>query len=289
MSNKIILGSANFGNDYSIGNQKKLSNKTIFSILRHYSSRVNVAVDTASGYNDSESIIGSFNSKNKNKIKVITKFNFSDKLNIFETYQKSFSRLKKKPLAILFHNSKDYFNQLKRKNLFKLKSKNLVKKVGVSIYTTKEIEKLLRLKKNIPDIIQLPLNLFDNRAYKSGLLKKLKQKNIELHARSVFLRGILFYNKKKLIKHFPSYEKNINSLNLISLKKNLNLGYLSLCFVNTIDEIDKIVLGVRDKNHLNSIINCLKTKLSYQDMSDILKHSINNKEVINPSKWKIKY
>ena len=65
--------------------------------------------------------------------------------------------------------------------------KKLVK-IGVSVYDKKDINKIL-LKYKF-DIIQLPCNIFDQRLIFDGTLDKLK-KNIELHARSIFLQGVI--------------------------------------------------------------------------------------------------
>ena len=98
-------------------------------------------------------------------------------------------------------------NKIFYKELIKLKKEKIVKKVGFSIYTIKDLTLVLSNFK--VDIIQCPINIFDKRFEKSGLLKKVKEKNIELHARSIFLRTFVtkyqkytqqFNNYKNLLK-----------------------------------------------------------------------------------------
>lgn len=62
-------------------------------------------------------------------------------------------------------------------------------KIGFSTYTPKQIDFLLN---NFDfDLVQLPFNVFDNRLIQGGQLKALKKKKIEIHARSIFLQGLL--------------------------------------------------------------------------------------------------
>ena len=60
------------------------------------------------------------------------------------------------PIKSLSSNKKIYLDFLNY-----LKTKNIVKKIGYSVYSPKELELLWEI--FIPDIIQIPCNIFDNR------------------------------------------------------------------------------------------------------------------------------
>ena len=60
----------------------------------------------------------------------------------------------------------------------------MTKKIGVSVYSKKEIDGLL--KKFTPDIIQLPINLLDQRFIKNNYLSKLKKKKLK------YMQGVFF-------------------------------------------------------------------------------------------------
>ena len=70
-----------------------------------------------------------------------------------------------------------------------LKKKNIIKKIGYSIYTTIELKKFY--KKYKPDVIQAPYNVFDRRIKNTGWLKKLRKEKVEVLGRSIFLKGLL--------------------------------------------------------------------------------------------------
>ena len=55
------------------------------------------------------------------------------------------------------------------------------------------------------DVVQFPLNIFNRELIESGLLKVLKNKGIEVHARSIFLQGLLLMEKKELNPYFNNW------------------------------------------------------------------------------------
>lgn len=73
-----------------------------------------------------------------------------------------------------------------------------------SVYNSNQIDQLL--KKYPIDIIQVPINLLDQRLILSGHLDRLKDLQIEIHARSVFLQGLLLLNPDTLPVRFSSIQ-----------------------------------------------------------------------------------
>ena len=69
------------------------------------------------------------------------------------------------------------------------KNKKLINKIGVSVYDVDELEEIIDTHQI--DIVQLPSNIFDQRFMKSGILARLKSLEVEIHARSTFLQGLL--------------------------------------------------------------------------------------------------
>ena len=66
--------------------------------------------------------------------------------------------------------------------------------VGVSIYGENDIESDVY---EVCDVVQLPVSVLDNTLLNSGFIQRLKSKNIQVHARSIFLQGTLLNNPKK--------------------------------------------------------------------------------------------
>ena len=88
-----------------------------------------------------------------------------------------------------------------------LKSEGLVKRIGVSVYDAAEIDGVLEIFR--PDVVQLPLNIFDQRLIQSGHIKALQSAGIEIHARSAFLQGILLSERSALPDYFKRFDGSL--------------------------------------------------------------------------------
>ena len=129
--NKIIIGSANFGNNYGkFSKKKKLNKKRVFEILKYAQKRGINTVDTSVNYGDSYEIIKSYNKFKKKKIKINTKIDQSY-ISLKKGYQNFKNNLDKNLNLIQSHNSKDI---IKKKQYYELFI-NLQKKfkIGISV------------------------------------------------------------------------------------------------------------------------------------------------------------
>ena len=158
-----------------------------------------------------------------------------------------------------------------------LKKKKLVKKIGFSTYGQFMINKIIS-NYNI-DVIQTTFNFFDNRILKKKIWFKLKQKKVSIHARSIFLQGVLLKQKDELPKklkvfygHFFRWHKFLD-LNKISS--------LDACVNYVLNKnFDKIILGVNNLQELKDILSIKKKKINKQK-----KLISNNLSLINPYEW----
>ena len=133
---------------------------------------------------------------------------------------------------MLFHNAYDLkteYGLTLLKMIIDLKNKGFIKKIGVSIYDDKEL-KIVFSKFN-PELVQFPLNIFDQRMLKSRWLKILIKKKILLQSRSVFLQGALLknefeLNKLNFNKKFISKKKDFD--NFVKKKYHQHLHVLIL-------------------------------------------------------------
>ena len=166
------------------------------------------------------------------------------------------------------------------KNLLILKKKNFFKKIGVSIYDPQCLDYLL-LRYSI-DVVQCPFNILDRRIIKSGWFKKLKKKNIEVHARSIFLQGLLvdkkLYQKKffrEWHKHFSEWFDRLNKNNISPIQYCLN----DLCKY----DFNKMIIGINSKDDLKEIINFKLLKKNFE----VMNLNINSLKLIDPRRWRI--
>jgi len=292
---KIALGTAQFGMDYGVSNSYgKVGQDDINKILEHSIKNKITYIDTAPIYGDSEFSIGRgvantelFNIVTKTpvfKVDVITE---KEVQNLKSTFFSSLSKLKVKSVyALLIHNVSDIFKKNGDKlfyEMMKLKDSGFVKKIGVSVYSSGEIYKVLDNFKI--DIIQLPVNILDQRLIQGGELNMLSKYGIEIHARSVFLQGLLLMSPSKISPYFSPIMDKLLEFSNYALEAGMTKYELALNFVQSIDEIDKIIIGVNSPVQLKQILMVYSRELINTSKYESL--AVEKNKFLNPSLWKI--
>ncbi|RLF43998.1 MAG: hypothetical protein DRN09_03900, partial [Thermoplasmata archaeon] len=167
-----------------------------------------------------------------------------------------------------------------------LKEEGFIEKIGVSVYDKFQIEYLL---KNFRfDLIQLPVNIFDQRLLRSGILYDLKKKNIEIHARSIFLQGLIFMDKNSLPSSLVGAVPYLEKLEKVSLEVGATKMEIALSFVNPISEIDKIVIGVEKVEQLKQAVNAFNKVRNSDKLKNIItfdSFAIEDENIIDPRRW----
>jgi len=289
---KYVLGTAQFGLNYGISNSTgKVSNSNIEQILRTAIHQGVNYLDTANVYGDAEEKIGKFFDLTK-QFKLITKTahtkeDYKIKENIQFIKKEliiSLDKMKRDKVDILLvHDTKDILNKEGSeffRSLIEIKDSGIANRIGVSVYTMQELSEILE--KYSVDVVQLPLNVFNQNFLKSGILKELNRKGIEIHARSVFLQGLLLMKTSELNDYFNKIKVLHSSYQDVVFRNKLSLVEGALNFIKSVKEIDAIIFGVQDSTQLNEIINSLETKLIDIDYKNF---SVDDESITNPSKW----
>ncbi|MEI7474100.1 MAG: aldo/keto reductase [bacterium] len=293
---KLGIGTTQFGLDYGITNkQGQTQVEEVSKIFKTAELNCIEVIDTAHLYGNSEAIIGSVLSKD-NKFKIITKtitFNKEEitleDVNLFEkTFISSLEKLQTNSIyGLMLHRQQDLFSQngdLLFKKLIELKNCNKVNKIGVSVYNSEEITQIIN---NFDiDIIQIPFNIFDQRLKNDETLKKLKSKNIEVHARSIFLQGVILMQSELVNKTFndSQFDLHFSKFQAFLQDKNINAQDLAINFVKNIEEIDHFVLGLNNEEQLSSNINSYNQNIDI-DLDELKIFHYNDINIIDPRKW----
>ena len=198
----------------------------------------------------------------------------------------SISRLKINRLdSVLLHRPEDLMG-LKGKNiknaLLKLKSEGFVDKIGISIYSPSILDDISCIKDL--DIVQSPLNVFDQRIIDSGWLSKFKDLNIIFHARSIFLQGLLLSNQNNIPSYFDKWKNKFKGWEDFTINNNISKLNAAIKFVNEINEVDKLIIGFEDQDQFMQSIEGFKNTVKYKINYDGL--SSNDEKLINPLNWK---
>ena len=288
---KIALGTVQFGLEYGLPpNNYQVNSEEIQNIL-NLSLKNNIKyIDTAFSYGNAEDKIGEF-AKNKELYiitktpglsnKIITK---NDKEIILNAFYKSLEKLNLNSCyALLIHDCDDLFKpngSYLYEAIKTLKKNHKIKKIGVSVYNKEQIEKVLMLYDF--DIIQLPINLYNQSLLINGALKQIKSKGIEIHARSIFLQGLLLMSENTWPTFFKDFKDHHKNMKTYFFQKNISVIHACLNFVCNIDQIDKVIVGVNSVNHLKEIIDIDKKKISNIDFKQF---SIDEEKFVNPNLW----
>jgi len=287
---KIALGTVQFGIDYGISSSGQVKSKDVANILSYAYSQSIVLLDTAPAYGNCEKVLGR---AGVSQFKVVTKTRRFNKAQIsldeVRLVKKDFYRSLKdlnqdSVYAILVHNADDLlkpgsqniFNQLEN-----FKQEEKVKKIGVSIYDNNQLESILE---NFDvDLVQLPFNILDKRLIDSGMFSMLKNRGIEVHARSVFLQGLLLMSQQDRPIHFKQWNflwkiwhEWLNDNQITALEASIR-------YASSIPEISKVLVGVETRGQLKEIMN--SSDLTLPNIPKELYTTDVN--LLNPQNWKL--
>lgn len=287
--NKLGLGTAQFGLDYGVSNHSGKVKLSVAKKIILFARKQKIGlIDTAMNYGDSEKMLGKIDLSGFN---IISKLPLPPKKTIFlkewieNEFKLCLQRLNVKSLyALLIHDTKILMGEKGKiiiDALYNLKSRNLLKKIGVSIYNIEELELIMELM-NI-NIVQAPLNIVDRRLDRSGWLLKLKKKNIEIHTRSVFLQGLLLLPRNKIPSKFNKWSKIWDFWQHELDRNDLDAKTVCLSYPLSFPEIDNVIIGTENENQLSEIVLASKEKIKNIDWSFMIS---NDEMLINPSNWK---
>jgi len=267
-NSRIVIGTVRFSGLYGINNNKKILRKLDVQKILNFALKKKIKyLDTAIDYKKTNNILRNLNLKNFNiTSKLPGKKRFKLKYNQHNVRKLVIDHLKKlrvKKLHTLYLHQPDDILKKDGINIIyslqKLKKEKKIKKIGYSIYSTRQLKRLLNIFK--PDIIQCPLNILDRRFLKRNFLNKLQNRNIEIHVRSIFFQGGLISDyknlKKKLLFPQSAYDKWVKWLK----KKKINKvrGALSILF--KLDKKVKVVIGVESIDQLSQIVKEINKKI----------------------------
>lgn len=288
LQNKIVIGTVQFGLDYGVTNVNgQIPFGEIQQILDIAKINGILSLDTAAEYGKSEEVLGK---AGVTDFKIYSKLR---KINIFDDLETLLRKEIASSLHLLGQTSLEGFyihdpNVLRSESaekiyasLQRMKEKGYFKKLGLSIYNPEDYIPLH--KKFKVDLLQFPINIFDQRFKNNAHVYDWKEEGVELHGRSIFLQGVLL----KKLKELPDYFKRWNSLfqKKENWRESQNLNHLSSCLYPLLscDLLDKIVFGIDGVNSFIEILESLKHFYKIDLPKDL---GIEDPNLIYPYLWK---
>lgn len=284
MIEKIILGTVQLGLPYGINNiAGKPSPDQAFDILDK-SWEIGIrSLDTAIDYGDSQEVLGEYFISRRNSFEVLSKFKISNDKSIEMQFFDTLKTLSLTSLCCFSHHQVTDISRESLKQLAPLKEKGILKKIGVSVYSNEDLEKMIYVDEI--DVIQLPFNLLDNWKLRGELISKAISRNKEIHIRSAFLQGLFFKKPTELGLKFSKLAQPLQKLTNLSHSLDITLPELALYYCLSFSEISKVLIGVEKASQLD-LLESLREGLVTSDVkSEIEKIEISDIELLDPRAW----
>jgi aryl-alcohol dehydrogenase-like predicted oxidoreductase len=283
----LALGTVQFGLPYGIANSTgQISATTVEEILAEASQNGIDTLDTAVAYGESESRLGAAGMQGWQVVSKLPPLPpaCADVAGwVDSSLDGSLGRLRVSSLkALLLHRSQDLLGpsgETLYRSLEKSRDERRVSQIGVSVYSPEDLEQVER--RFAVDIVQFPLNIVDRRFERSGTLRRLAARGVEVHVRSVFLQGLLLMNESARPARFAPWADLWRSWNDWLAKSALTPLEACLGFALSRPGVARAVVGVDGVHHLRQIIDA--SRVGAVEPPAVL--SNDDPQLINPLSW----
>lgn len=287
-----VLGTVQFGVPYGVRSAEGcLDEAVVDEILLAAFNRGIRRLDTSAAYGTALERIGGFHRRHGKRFAVSSKFLYHEVRDgdVRSEILRQCDRLQLSRLDTLyFHRPHEMLehpeivDQLQR-----CREEGLVQRIGVSIYTNSEFDRALEAG---IDAVQMPLNLLDNASRKGRLLESASAKGVELHARSIFLQGILLLERAKLPSRLRQLEPALDHINRLAhsasrgSKQDAVLN-LALGYVLSMPGVKRVLVGVDSVAQMQKLCDAVRDPLDPSVIQDIESISVSDERLLDPRRW----
>lgn len=160
-----------------------------------------------------------------------------------------------------------------------LKRDGAVAHIGVSVYDT-EIAEAIQTRFPI-DMVQLPMNVLDQRPLRSGGLARLAGAGVKVQVRSAFLQGLLLADPASLDPHFTGIRPALQRFQKCADAAGISPAHAALHFLLGNTDIDRVIVGVESVAHLDQLFSHFPQPAAI----DYSAFGIDQSEILNPALW----
>ena len=279
MLEKLGLGTVQFGQAYGVSNRRGQVSKAEAAVILNKAARAGIRLlDTAANYGEAETVLAALDTT---PFRIVTKtIGLKHGLDaVIARARQSAAALK--PDTLLVHAASDVqsadgaalWTALRR-----LRDEGVFRKIGISAYVADDPARLAARFR--PDVMQLPFSLLDQRLLADGTLARLRDLGVEVHARSLFLQGLLFLETlpdklRHAAPHLALLRTQLRQAGITPLAAALG-------FVLSRPEIAIGLVGVTSPTELDEIIAAAQSPLPDLDWASF---ALNDELVLTPSLW----
>ena len=273
---KLGLGTVQFGQPYGVSNlHGQVPRSEAAAILARAAGAGIGVLDTAANYGEAEAVLAGLDIA---PFRIVTK-TLSARAGVEAVVARARqSAAALKADTLLVHAAADLEDGALWPALLALKAEGVFRHIGISAYVADDPAALAQRFR--PDVMQLPFSLLDQRLLVDGSLARLREMGVEIHARSIFLQGLLFLTRlpEKLRHAAPRLEEIRNR---IAGAGTTPLA-AALGFALARPEIGTALVGVTSRAELDQIVAAASTPFPALDWSAL---ALDNELVLTPSRW----
>lgn len=148
-----------------------------------------------------------------------------------------------------------------------LKDRGLFKRVGFCA-TVGDGPALLARRLN-PDVVQIPCNLLDQRAARSGVLAELRALDVAVHLSSVFARGVLFMGTEALPPEMAQHAHALSRTRRRLAEARVDPMQATLAYVMGLKEASAVVASVASAAELRAVLAAAHAPMPDLDWSSL--------------------
>jgi aryl-alcohol dehydrogenase-like predicted oxidoreductase len=276
---RLGLGTVQFGQAYGVSNTGGQVPAGEAAAILARAARAGVCVlDTAANYGEAERVLAALDTK---PFRIVTKtIGLSHGLDaVIARARQSAQTLHADTLLV--HAAADLKGpegDTYWKALQDLREAGLFRKIGISAYVADDPAALgARFR---PDVMQLPFSLLDQRLLANGSLAHLADLGVEIHARSLFLQGLLLMEApppklQDAAPHLSRLRATLKGAGTTALAAALG-------FVLSRPEIAIGLVGVTREQELQEILAAAQSPLPALDWETL---ALSDERILTPSLW----
>ncbi len=279
MTDKVIklgLGTVQFGQAYGVSNARGQVSQADAATILARAAQAGVAVlDTAANYGEAEAVLAALDTS---PFRIITKTCSARDGVAAAVARAKLSAQTLKVDTLLVHAAADLEMPGLWDALQELKAQGIFRHIGISTYVADNPAALAARFR--PDVMQLPFSLLDQRLLKDGSLARLADLGVEIHARSLFLQGLLLMDT-------PPEQLQDAAPHLLALRARFAAAgttplAAALGFVLSRPEVEIGLVGVTGVDELGDILAAAARPLPALDWDAC---AMDDTRILTPSLW----
>jgi aryl-alcohol dehydrogenase-like predicted oxidoreductase len=273
---KLGLGTVQFGQAYGVSNTRgQVPSMEAAAILKRAADAGIGLLDTAANYGTAETVLAGLDTS---PFRIVTKtIGLKNGLDaVLARARQSAQNLKADTLLV--HAAADLADGSLWPALQMLKADGVFRKIGISVYVADNPAAIAAQFK--PDVMQLPFSLLDQRLLADGTLACLGNMGVEIHARSLFLQGLLMM--ETVPEKLQAAAQPLKAIKARLAQSGVTPLAAALGFVLSRPEIATGVIGVTSVRELDEIVAAANQPVPAMDWASL---ALQDERVLTPSLW----